>query len=132
MSWFAGQLRSRRGQVTVELALILPVVVFMLVAVLEGARAFTTFLDLHHATREGVRVAVTHAADSAIEQAIYRAVPALDPERLDITITPPKEQRRSGEPVTVTLTYEFPVVAPFVFQDVLVIPLESTMTMRME
>lgn len=45
------------GQAAVELALILPVLAFMLLSIMEGGRIFAGYIELQNAARDGVRYA---------------------------------------------------------------------------
>ena len=48
-------LRSERGQTMVETAIVLPVVVFMLVAMVDAGRVFHAWLVVTNSAREGAR-----------------------------------------------------------------------------
>jgi Flp pilus assembly protein TadG len=120
--------QAEEGQTTVELALCLPVVVFVVVAVIEIGLIVGDQIRLWHAAREAARQAVvdddTDAAVEAAERAGF--------DSLDVTIEPDPHFRRQGEPLEVTLVYDRPGAMPLVGRLFEHVELESTATMRIE
>jgi len=49
--------RNQKGQAVVELAIVLPILVFLFMAILEGGRIFTGYLEIQTAARDGARYA---------------------------------------------------------------------------
>lgn len=99
---------DERGQATVELALVLPVLVLLLFAVAQVGLVVRSQLLVIHAAREAARVvAVDPAADA--HQAAAQAA-GLAPERLEVDAV----GQVPGAPVTVRVTYRQPVELPFV------------------
>lgn len=58
-------LRRREGQAMAELALILPIVLFFLIAIIELGSAFRVFQVVVNSAREGARAGVVPTGDSA-------------------------------------------------------------------
>jgi len=58
--------RSVRGQSIVEMALILPVLAFLLLGIMEGGRIFSSYVELQHVAREGARYASMNCTSIAV------------------------------------------------------------------
>lgn len=54
-------LKDHRGQSLVEFALVLPILVFLLFAIMEGGLIFAGYLELENAARDGARYAAIHS-----------------------------------------------------------------------
>ncbi len=52
-----GLIRTERGQAAVEIALVLPILIFLLLAIMEGGRIVSGYLELQNAARDGARYA---------------------------------------------------------------------------
>lgn len=88
----------------VEFALVLPVVILVLLAVIEVGLLARTQLELVNAAREGARVAATVPDPSRAVQAVKRS---LDPEsaaRVQVTVRRPATVGSAAQ-VTVLLPY---------------------------
>jgi hypothetical protein len=59
--------RPRRGQALVEFALVIPIFMLLVVGILEGGRAIYIYNTMSNAVREGLREAIVHQDDAAIE-----------------------------------------------------------------
>ena len=102
--------RAERGQAAVELALTLPLVATVLLAIVQiGLIARDDVLVLH-AAREGARQAALGAADGEVRRAALAAGP-LDPSRVTVGA------ERAGGTVSVTIMYRIvpmiPIMEPF-------------------
>lgn len=125
--------RGQEGQALVELAIVLPLLVLLLLALAEGGRYISAHLSVQHAAREGVRLGVTGAKDGEIIDRVKTAAAALPPDQLDVTVSPPEGSRSRGQPLTVTVSYPFRFAFPFLFPSQGgEVPVVSTVTMRME
>lgn len=76
---------DRRGTVTVEAALITPLLVTLLFGIIEFGFIFKDLLLLHQAAREGTRVAAVGATTSEIEARIVDSAAQLNLSTDDIT-----------------------------------------------
>lgn len=106
------RLNNERGQATVELALVLPVLLLILFGIMEFGRVFSSYLILTNAAREGARLAAVGASDTAIEQRVEDAAAGLDLNRLTVTITPSESNRVAGVQATVSVGYSVDLVTP--------------------
>jgi Flp pilus assembly protein TadG len=127
--------RSRpreQGQAVVEMAVVLPIILLLLLGMAEFARLFSNFLTLQQAGREGARLAITGAADSAIINRIGTTGTSLDTTKMAVTITP-GEPRASGSDVTISLAYPVPLITPIIAQIVGgTVTLQTQVVARME
>jgi Flp pilus assembly protein TadG len=104
--------RGERGQATVELALVVPVLLLILFGIMEFGRIFSAYLIITNAAREGARLAAVGASDTAIEQRVEDAAAGLDLSRLTVTITPSEGSRVTGIQATVSVGYSVDLVTP--------------------
>ena len=124
------QRRGSRGQATVEMALVLPILIWLLIGLVDVARMANAVITLQHATREAVRLGITGAADSEVTERAQLTATTLDPATLTITITP-AGSRTTGSDITVKLDYKYKVLAlmGIIGSEV---PLSATLTSRVE
>ena len=119
-----GVARSDRGQATVELALVLPVLLLFLLALVQTALVARDELLVQDAARAAVREVSVGATDSRALDAARRS---LGGAAVEI-----RRSGRIGEPVTVEVRYvdhtNLPLIGPL-FPDVV---LHATATMRAE
>jgi hypothetical protein len=83
-------LRSRqlrcRGVVSVEAALVTPLLLTLLFGIVEFGFIFKDLLLLHQGAREGARVAAVGAETVAIADRIDGSLPTLNPDELTVTL----------------------------------------------
>lgn len=120
--------RPDRGQSTVELALVLPVLVLMALFVIHAGVLVREQILVTHAAREGARASALDADRAAVEQAVQRAGP-LDPKRLAVHI---RGRGRPGSRVTVDVTYVATPPVPLLRSLVPSLTLHGEATMRVE
>ncbi len=89
------------GQATLELALALPFLVFIVAFLIEVGMLASDGTRLWHAAREAVRVA---AVDSD-QQHVVDAARSSGLSEVEVGVSPLDRERRRGEPITVTLAY---------------------------
>ena len=120
--------RSQRGQATVELALCLPVVVILVAFVIEAGMIAVDQVRLWHATREAARIAAVDPETATIE----RAAATAGLRGIEVRVEPAEQNRRVGEPVTVSLLYSPPGRLPFVGRMLDDIELSARVVARIE
>lgn len=101
----------RLGQSTVELALILPLVLALLFAIIDFGYYLFVNISVNHSTREGTRIAaMNNRTRTQIEAWIRQTSPGLDipssPNAISIT-TMANDPEFTGNPPTVTVTVSF-------------------------
>ena len=104
----AGQRHDREtGSAVVEFALVLPIVLLVLLAVVQVGALARDRLLLTQAARAGAREAAIEADDGSTTDAVRAAAAALDPARLGVTVS---RTGTRGSPVSVHVTYEERIV----------------------
>lgn len=114
-----------RGQTTVELALVLPLVVLLMLVVGQVGVVARAHVVVAHAAREGARAAAVGADPAAAALAGGRLDPARTSIRVDGGADP-------GDLVTVTVEYSAPTDLPIIGEAVPDIVLRASVTMRRE
>lgn len=117
-----------RGQSTVELALVLPVVVLLLLAVLQVGLVARDVVLVTHAAREAARAAAVEGRPGAAQRAAV-ASSGLDPGRLEVRVDMPPGQPPRAR---VTLVYRSATSVPLVGALLRDQILRSAATMRVE
>lgn len=116
------------GQATVELALTLPLIVLLLLALIQGGLLVRDQILVTHAAREAARAAAVEADPDAVERAAANAGP-LDRSRLDVDVS---DRGEPGSRVRVRVTYRAPTRLPLVGGLIGDVQLEASATMRVE
>lgn len=142
-------IRQRRddGASAVEFALVLLLLMLLLTGIIQFGWTFFQYLQVEHAAREGARWASLRTDGGSVSQAgttrhyASEAAPSLDPRLTDaqIAISVDGENRDTAvagdESVMVTVTYESPVLMPFISNLIGggdTIPLNGAAEMRVE
>lgn len=99
---------SERGAVAVELALVLPLLIFLVLGIVEFGRALNTQITLTHAAREGVRVMAISDDAAASKIAAGDAASLLDPALMTIALSPTDCAPDTN--VTMTISYELDTI----------------------
>jgi Flp pilus assembly protein TadG len=107
--------RDERGQTAVEFALVAPILLVILLAVIQVGVALHDYVTLTDAARAGARQAIVarfHNGDlTAANQAVRNSAASLDQSKLGVSITDPAWST-SGSLVTVTTTYPYSIDIP--------------------
>ncbi|MBI2706257.1 MAG: pilus assembly protein [Actinobacteria bacterium] len=120
--------RGDEGQSSVELALTLPFVLLLLLALVQAGLFVRDQVLVIHATREAVRVAAVSPDVGRVENAARQST-NLDPALLQVTRSARGEP---GSTVTVRVDYESPVRVPLVGLAWKSTRLSATATIRIE
>lgn len=110
---------SESGQAIVEFALILPFLLFMLLAITQFGLAFHNYLAITDAARVGARAAAVHrttgpcsAATSAIQSTVSSSQWSVISSRITCT---PSTPGPTGSSYTVSISYPFTIGLPGMF-----------------
>ena len=120
--------RVESGQASVELALLLPLVLLLLLAVLQVGLVARDVVLVTHAAREAARAAATDPSPDAARTAA-RAAGGLHPDRLAVHAT---GRGDAGSRVRVTVAYRIPTDVPLAGALVGDLTVSRTVTMRVE
>jgi Flp pilus assembly protein TadG len=102
---------NERGTAVVEFALVLPIVLTVVLALVQVGLLVRDRLLVESAVRSGARTAAVDPLDDAVRESVLRAAPALDAGSVTVAVMRPGVQ---GEPVTVTVSYTAAVRVPLV------------------
>lgn len=102
--------RNRKGQATVEMAVVLPLLLWLLLGLFDVARMASAYLTVQHAAREAVRAGIRGASDAEVEQRARDVAVTLESDRTTVAISP-TEPRVTGTDLTVTVTYRYRFLA---------------------
>jgi Flp pilus assembly protein TadG len=119
------RLRDERGQATVELVLVVPVLVVLALFLVQVGLVVRSLVLVHHAAREGVRVAAVGGDLERVRQAVVGSS-GLAPSATDVDL------RIDGDLATVAVTYRDPTDVPLVGALLPEIPVTASATMRRE
>jgi Flp pilus assembly protein TadG len=136
------RLETRRsGQAVVELALIAPILFLIIFGLVDFARAWSAHHVIADAAREGTRMMVVHdegVGRTQVEAAIANRLTTarLNVENATISFNPDTDSPAQGEPVTVTIRYQYDFWILGIFMNWATgdrqVDLVSTITMRSE
>jgi Flp pilus assembly protein TadG len=135
-----GGRNGTRGQSLVEFALILPVFLLIVFAIVDFGLAFDASIGISNAAREGARSGTTKPTAAAITARVRTVAGRLNDSRLTVTITCKTSAgaacpgglagATAGSSVVVRVAYNYPLLTPVAFGTI--IPLSSTAEMRVE
>ena len=119
------RLRDERGQATVELVLVVPVLIVLALFLVQVGLVVRSLVLVHHAAREGVRVAAVGGDLERVREAVVGSS-GLSPGATDVDL------RIDGDLATVAVTYRDPTDVPWVGALLPEIPVTASATMRRE
>lgn len=120
--------RSQRGQAAVELALSLPVIAVLVLALVQFGLVVRDQVLVVHAAREGARAAAVDADPRAAQVAVEGAT-GLASARLQVSV---RGRGGPGSRVEVEVAYRAPTEVPLVGALMGEVPLRARATMRVE
>lgn len=103
--------RGQRGSAAVEFALVLPILLLVVLALVQVGLLARDQLLLTQAARAAVREAAVTSDGSAVRSAALQAAPGLDPDLLAMQVV---WGDAPGDPVEVAMAYPAPMRVPFV------------------
>lgn len=118
-------LRKGRGQATVELALVLPLVLTLALVVVQVGLVTRDSVRVAHAARSATRAASVGLDDDSVRRAASEGS-GLAPSRLSVVVV------RAAGWVTVEVTYRCPTDVPLVGTIAPAVVLRDQLTMREE
>jgi hypothetical protein len=101
--------RGEGGSAAVEFALLLPILLLVLLALVQVGVVARDQLVVTQASRAGAREAAVDGSLEAVTEAVHLAAAGLDADRVVIDVAWGGER---GEPVTVSLAYEVRTASP--------------------
>ena len=112
-----GLAEKNPGQSLIELALILPVLMFILVGIVDFGRVFNAYIIITNVVREGARYGAMHPDEDDIKDYVINeaAGSGISIEDDDVEVEFPNGTLDPGNPIRVTVTYDFPLITEFLF-----------------
>lgn len=120
--------RTARGQATVEVALVLPLLALLALLVVQVGVLARDRVAVTHAARAGARAAAVDPSPREVRAAVVRAT-HLDADRIEVTVS---GAAGPGSLVTVHVTYRDPTDVALVGPLVPDVSLEETLVARLE
>lgn len=105
---------GKKGQSMVETALVLPIILLLLLGMVEFSRIFGSYLLAAHASREGARLAAVGRTDAEVIANVSGKVNILSVDNLQVTVTPEEDDRRTGDDVRVSVSYQVDIFTPII------------------
>lgn len=105
-------LNNQKGQSTVELALVLPILLLILVGTIELGLIFKTSIQLDYSANELSRAMSLDATSSEIATLSDAVFNSLDPTKISVTVTPNTPIK--GQALTVKVTYTYRLITPLI------------------
>jgi len=97
----------------VEFALVLPIFLLVLFAIVDFGMAFHAWLTVTNSAREGARLGSVHATSAEIEQRVRTTADTLEQANLAVTVTNAEDQGgQPGESVVVDVSYSYSLMTP--------------------
>ncbi len=124
------KLKDEKAQSMVEFAIIFPILLLILVGIIEFGFMFSGYLTLSNASREAARSISLGAGDVAAVQKVKDSAANLDKTHIVVTINPVEAIRKQGDLVTLTITYDYDFLTPFmekIFGNNFILKTETTM-----
>ena len=106
----ANRIRRENGQALVEFTLLIPVLLFIVMAIAQFGGLYNNYVTITDATRAGARMAVvsrTATDPSAVAiQAVRDSAHTLDQSKLNVTVSP-SPPWTAGQQITITASYPY-------------------------
>lgn len=109
-------LKNEKGQSLAEFALILPLLLLLIVGIVDFGRVLYTYSGLHFTAQETVRVGGFGYNDAEIIDFAANHFATGDGADLGVSVSPDEGARKSGEYITITLSYSVDPITPFASQ----------------
>lgn len=97
--------KMKKGQATVEFALLLPIMIFLILFIVELGMMLNSYLKIANASREAARLIAVGRSEVDAQTAIYTMTSGLKSSDLVKSITPAVPKK--GDEVTVIITYKY-------------------------
>jgi Flp pilus assembly protein TadG len=102
---------GKKGQALVEFALIVPIFLILLFAIVDFGMGFYSWITVTNGAREGARLGAVLASQQEIEDRVYESV-NLPNEDTHMTVTVTNAQGQPGESVAVKVDYDYDLITP--------------------
>lgn len=128
----SGMIKEQKGQSLVEFALLLPLLLLLICGIVDLGRLLFASVSLNMTAQETVRLGGLGKTDAEITSYARDHVRVGNASGLQVTISPMQATRKSGENITVTLSYSLPLITPLMTQIIPDPVLSANSTIRVE
>jgi hypothetical protein len=98
------------GQSLVEFALVLPIFLLVLFAIVDFGMAFHAWIAVTNSAREGARLGAVRGSATEIEQRVWDTTGTLEQGKLTVTVT--NAEGDPGDSVIVDVSYAYSLMTP--------------------
>ena len=131
--------RGEKGQALVEFALLVPIFLMLLFAIVDFGMGFHSWITVTNSAREGARLGAVAATEQQIIDRVHDTATLINEEtNMDVLVT--NAQGLPGESVVVQVDYDYDLITPlaslvaFISGDIIgpTLTFSSTAEMRLE
>jgi Flp pilus assembly protein TadG len=101
---------GEKGQAVAEFALIIPIFLLLVFAIVDFGMGFHAWITVTNAAREGARLGAVGGSQAEIEDEVYQTSSSLDADQLSVVVT--NAEGDPGEAVTVDVEYDYELITP--------------------
>lgn len=101
---------DEKGQNLVEFAMVVPIFLILVFAIVDFGMGFHAWITVTNAAREGARMGAVGADEATITARVKDTSSSLAADDLQITVT--NAQGNPGESVTVQVEYQYQLITP--------------------
>jgi hypothetical protein len=102
--------KGQDGQSLVEFALVIPIFLLVLFAIVDFGMAFHAWITVTNSAREGARIGSVRATSGEIEQRVRDTATSLEQANLSVGVT--NAEGQPGESVVVDVSYDYSLMTP--------------------
>jgi len=102
--------RGERGQAVAEFALIVPIFLLLVFAIVDFGMGFHAWITVTNAAREGARLGAVGGTQTEVEDQVYDTSASLDADQMTVLVT--NAEGDPGEAVTVDVSYDYELITP--------------------
>jgi len=102
--------RGERGQAVAEFALIVPIFLLLVFAIVDFGMGFHAWITVTNSAREGARLGAVGGTQTEVEDKVYDTSASLDADSLGVVVT--NAGGDPGEAVTVDVSYDYELITP--------------------
>lgn len=101
---------GERGQAMAEFALIIPIFLLLVFAIVDFGMGFHAWITVTNSAREGARLGAVGADATAVEARVRDTAASLDDAQMTVVVG--NAQGAPGEAVTVDVDYDYELITP--------------------
>jgi len=107
------KLKGERGQAMVEFAMIVPIFLLLVFAIVDFGMGLYSWITVTNAAREGARIGAVGADSTTITQRVRDTAGSLNNSNLTVTVQNASDQGGvSGSSVSVHVDYQYHLITP--------------------